>query len=132
MQAYVYKSRRKSDTYVYLREREGFGLIPEPLRASLGALEFVLEVALGPERKLARADAQVVRSNLAASGYHLQFPPQPDGAQPAAVVEHLRDMAAFAPPVPAVDSGVCAPGAKPNTAAPGELPVRRNDTHGDA
>jgi uncharacterized protein YcgL (UPF0745 family) len=76
MQAYVYKSRRKSDTYVYLRERDGFGLIPEPLRTSLGGLDFVLELALGPDRKLAREDPAVVRSNLAARGFHLQFPPQ--------------------------------------------------------
>ena len=75
MQAFVYKSRRKSDTYVYLREREGFGLIPEPLRATLGPLDFVLEVALTPERKLAREDASVVRANLQSRGYHLQFPP---------------------------------------------------------
>jgi uncharacterized protein YcgL (UPF0745 family) len=75
MQAYVYKSRRKSDTYVYLREREGFGLIPEPLRSSLGALDFVLEVVLTPDRKLAREDAAVVRTNLVARGFHLQFPP---------------------------------------------------------
>ena len=76
MHAYVYKSQRKSDTYVYLRDRDGFGLIPEPLRASLGALSFVLEVALTPDRKLAQADPAVVRSNLAAHGFHLQFPPQ--------------------------------------------------------
>ena len=76
MQAYVYKSRRKSDTYVYLREREGFALIPEPLRSTLGTLDFVLELALTPERKLARGNAETVRSNLAARGFHLQFPPQ--------------------------------------------------------
>jgi len=75
MQAYVYKSRRKADTYVYLREREAFGLIPEPLRTTLGPLDFVLEVALTPERKLARADAAEVRAHLAARGFHLQFPP---------------------------------------------------------
>ena len=75
MQAYVYKSRRKSDTYVYLREREGFGLIPEPLRDSLGPLEFVLELALTPDRKLARGNEIEVRANLEARGFHLQFPP---------------------------------------------------------
>ncbi|MBS0213504.1 MAG: YcgL domain-containing protein [Proteobacteria bacterium] len=75
MQAYVYKSRRKADTYVYLREREGFGAIPEPLRVTLGDLDFVLEVALTPERRLAREDAASVRENLAARGFHLQFPP---------------------------------------------------------
>ncbi|MEO8743449.1 MAG: YcgL domain-containing protein [Lysobacteraceae bacterium] len=76
MHAYVYKSQRKSDTYVYLRERDGFALIPEPLLASLGALQFVLEVALEPGRQLAREDVAVVRANLAARGFHLQFPPQ--------------------------------------------------------
>lgn len=77
MHAYVYKSRRKSDTYVYLRERDGFGLIPDPLRSTLGELTFVLEVMLTPERQLARADAKVVRANLAASGFHVQYPPLP-------------------------------------------------------
>lgn len=75
MHAYVYKSQRKFDTYVYLRERDEFGLLPEPLRASLGALAFVLELELTPERTLAREDVAVVRSNLSALGFHLQFPP---------------------------------------------------------
>ena len=35
----------------------------------------MLEVALTPERKLALADPAVVRANLAAQGFHLQFPP---------------------------------------------------------
>jgi hypothetical protein len=39
-------------------------------------LRFVLEVALTPERRLARGDAAVVRENLAARGFHIQFPPQ--------------------------------------------------------
>ena len=81
MHAYVYKSRRKSDTYVYLRERDGFGLIPDPLRSSLGELTFVLEVMITPERKLARADAKVVRANLIERGFHVQYPPPPvDGS----------------------------------------------------
>ncbi|MBS0194202.1 MAG: YcgL domain-containing protein [Proteobacteria bacterium] len=75
MHAYVYKSRRKADTYVYLREREGFGAIPEPLRGTLGALDFVLDLELTPQRRLAQADAASVRENLTARGFHLQFPP---------------------------------------------------------
>ena len=75
MHAYVYKSPRKADTYVYLRERDGFATIPETLRGALGELSFVLEVALTPERKLAQADATVVRANLLAHGFHVQFPP---------------------------------------------------------
>lgn len=76
MQAYVYKSQRKADTFVYLAVRDDFACLPEPLRTQLGPLGFVLEVALTPDRKLARGDAAVVRGNLAAHGFHIQFPPQ--------------------------------------------------------
>ena len=78
MQAYVYKSQRKADTFVYLAKRDDFSLVPEPLRSQLGDLSFVLEVALTPDRSLAREDADVVRGNLSARGFHIQFPPQPD------------------------------------------------------
>jgi len=74
MQAFVYKSLRKPDTYLYLRERDAFGLLPEPVLAPLGRLEFVMELELGPGRKLARADVAVVRANLDERGFHLQFP----------------------------------------------------------
>ena len=75
MQAYVYKSLRKADTYVYLAARDDFTRLPEPLRTQLGPLAFVLEVALTPERGLAQEDPVVVRENLAMRGFHLQFPP---------------------------------------------------------
>ena len=39
---------------VYLAKRDDFAGLPEPLRTQLGSLSFVLEVALTPERKLAR------------------------------------------------------------------------------
>ncbi|KRA17270.1 MULTISPECIES: YcgL domain-containing protein [unclassified Lysobacter] len=78
MQAYVYKSLRKDETYVFLAARDDFERVPEPLRAQLGALQFVLEVALTPERQLARGDSAVVRENLASRGFHIQFPPRHD------------------------------------------------------
>lgn len=74
MQAFVYKSLRKPDTYLYLRERDAFGLLPDAVLAPLGRLEFVMELALAPGRRLARADAGVVQANLDTRGYHLQFP----------------------------------------------------------
>ena len=75
MQTYVYKSLRKENTYVYLRKRDDFAVMPEAVRAPLGDLVFVLEFALTEQRKLAQADPAVVRANLAAHGFHLQFPP---------------------------------------------------------
>jgi uncharacterized protein len=79
LHAFVYKSLKKADTYVYLAGRDDFARLPEPLASQLGALQFVLDVALVPGRKLARGDADVVRGNLAMRGFHVQFPPtQPD------------------------------------------------------
>lgn len=75
MHAYVYKSQRKADTYVYFAVRDDFARLPDPLRDQLGALQFVLDVALTPERRLAREDAATVRENLAVRGFHLQLPP---------------------------------------------------------
>lgn len=75
MQAYVYKSRRRADTYVFLAARDDFAAVPDAVRAQLGELAFVLEVALTPDRRLALSDPDVVRANLSARGFHVQFPP---------------------------------------------------------
>lgn len=80
MHAYVYKSLRKADTYVYLAERDGFDALPAAVRETLGAMEFVLDVPLPPERRLARVDARQVREALATRGFFLQVPPPPDAA----------------------------------------------------
>ena len=75
MHAYVYKSLRKADTYVYLAGRDDFGRLPGPLRARLEPLQFVLDVDLAGRRTLARADPEVVRGHLAVDGFHVQLPP---------------------------------------------------------
>ncbi len=74
MQAFVYKSLRKDDSYVFLASRDDFARLPEPIRVRLGTLQFVFEVALTPERQLARGNADVVRENLVALGFHVQLP----------------------------------------------------------
>lgn len=74
MQAFVYKSLRKDDSYVFLAARDDFTRLPDAIRARLGALQFVFEVALTPGRELARGNAEVVRANLVTLGFHLQLP----------------------------------------------------------
>jgi len=75
MIAHIYKSLRKPDAYLYLRDKDAFGLVPDLVRNPLGGLEFVMSIELGDGRKLARADVSVVRSNLLDRGYYLQVPP---------------------------------------------------------
>jgi len=74
MIAHIYKSLRKADAYLYLRDKDAFGLVPDAVREPLGILEFVMSVELTPERKLARADAAIVRLNLIERGFYLQVP----------------------------------------------------------
>ncbi|MEO8010273.1 MAG: YcgL domain-containing protein [Dokdonella sp.] len=75
MQSFVYKSVRKADTYVFLRESERFDVLPAALAETLGELQFVIEVELEPQRELAREDVGVVMANLTERGFHLQVPP---------------------------------------------------------
>lgn len=74
MDCFVYKSVRKSDTYIFLREEEGFDVLPDALAEQLGELAFVISLQLSPERKLAREDVNAVMRNLREQGFHLQLP----------------------------------------------------------
>ena len=75
MRAYVYKSLKKADTYVYFAARDEFARLPASLQAQLAPLKFVLELELTTERRLARADADEVRAHLVERGFYLQLPP---------------------------------------------------------
>lgn len=77
--AYVYKSLRKADTYLYLPVRDGFERVPAALRAGLEPLALVLEVELAADRRLARGSADEVRARIDAQGFHLQLPPSVAG-----------------------------------------------------
>lgn len=75
MHAFVYKSQRKADTYVYLASRDGFEVLPAALAESLGSLSLVMELLLDEDRRLAQADVAQVRAELASRGFYLQLPP---------------------------------------------------------
>jgi uncharacterized protein len=79
MQCFVYKCPRKAGTYVYMSARDDGESLPLSIKESLGPLVFVMELALTAERKLATEDVEMVRQNLASSGFHIQFPPDLHG-----------------------------------------------------
>jgi len=78
MKCSVVRSSLKDFTYIYLREGYEFDELPDTLKQAFGAPEFVMQLELTPERKLAYEDAEQVRHNLAEQGYHLQLPPTED------------------------------------------------------
>ena len=75
MQCFIYASRRKADSYLWLARRDAFDVLPESLVQMLGELRFVMEVPLDPARKLPVEDTAQVLAHLREQGWHLQLPP---------------------------------------------------------
>jgi uncharacterized protein YcgL (UPF0745 family) len=75
MLCFVYKSLKKSDTYLFVKNKDDFTDVPEALRHMLGKLEFVMEVDLGRRDKLARIESAQVGEHLEQQGFYLQLPP---------------------------------------------------------
>jgi uncharacterized protein YcgL (UPF0745 family) len=75
MPCYIYKSLKKHLLYLYISQKDDFSRVPAELLQSLGTLEFVLELELTPERKLAKEDSQKVIASLQDKGFFVQLPP---------------------------------------------------------
>lgn len=78
MKCSVVRSSLKDFTYIYLLAETKYDDLPESLKKVFGEPEFVMNLDLGPHRKLAYEDVNEVMKNLQTQGYHLQMPPQED------------------------------------------------------
>jgi len=72
----VFKSKKKDETYLYVEKDTVLGELPAELQNLLGELAFVMELEISSNRKLAREKPEVVLSNIAKQGFHLQLPPK--------------------------------------------------------
>jgi uncharacterized protein YcgL (UPF0745 family) len=68
----------KDFTYLYLLAGAEYDDLPESLKKVFGEPEFVMNLDLSPDRKLAYEDVNEVMKNLQTQGFHLQMPPQED------------------------------------------------------
>ncbi|PPD29537.1 MAG: hypothetical protein CTY19_17225 [Methylomonas sp.] len=75
MQCFIYKSLKKDQLYIYLGKKDDFSSLPDDLFKSLGRLQFVMELQLSPERKLAKEDVNKVMSLIETKGFYIQLPP---------------------------------------------------------
>ncbi len=73
----VYKSGRRADTYLFVKKRDVFDDVPEPLMAMFGTLSLIMIVPLSKRDHLGIADINKVKSALVEQGYYLQIPPPP-------------------------------------------------------
>ena len=71
----VYKSIRKSQTYLFIAKRDEFEPVPEKLLAQFGPPQLVSLLNIVAETKLAMADANNVIEAIQKNGYFLQLPP---------------------------------------------------------
>ncbi len=74
MNCFVYRSRKRADTYLYISEQDDFSGIPDGLMRLFGEPEFALKFDLTPDRKLAVANASDVINSLNQQGFYLQMP----------------------------------------------------------
>lgn len=70
---YVYKSRRKLRTFLYIDQKDVFSHIPEGLMSAFGDPVFVMVFALRPERQLQKISAEELTKALDEKGYLLRI-----------------------------------------------------------
>ncbi|TRW90321.1 YcgL domain-containing protein [Candidatus Methylobacter oryzae] len=75
MLCFIYKSLKKDQLYLYVDKKDDFSKVPEALFNSFGKMEFVMDLELTPERKLAKEDVDKVIESLNTKGFFVQLPP---------------------------------------------------------
>ncbi len=78
MQCFIYKSLKTEYLYLYIDKKDDFTNVPDTLFDNLGKLEFVMELMLSPQRKLARENVETVMDSLKNKGFFIQLPPAKD------------------------------------------------------
>ena len=79
----VYKSIKKSQTYLFIKKRDDFSPVPDALLAQFGTPSLVSILNIQEKTKLAISDATKVCSAIIKDGYYLQLPPPP--------IDHLKE-----------------------------------------
>lgn len=86
MKSIIYKAKKKPDSYLYIALEDDFSNVPETLLSILGSLEFVMNLELNADRKLARADVNQVMADLKEYGFYLQMPDESENLALAGIV----------------------------------------------
>ncbi|WP_417762649.1 YcgL domain-containing protein [Shewanella sp.] len=71
----VYKSLRKADTYLFIKQKEKFDDVPASLMEVFGTPKLVMLLPIEKRDHLGFADINKVKAALAEQGFYLQLPP---------------------------------------------------------
>lgn len=72
----IFKGSKEQQLYVYVPRESGEENIPDELRKRMGLLTEVMTLRIGPDKKLARANAINVLKAIKEVGYYVQLPPE--------------------------------------------------------
>ena len=84
----IYKSSKKVETYLFVKQRDDFSTVPAALMSMFGTPTLVTVMNLANKEKLALADIDKVKENLIGQGYYLQLPPPKENL----LVQHKEEM----------------------------------------
>ncbi len=87
----IYKSSKKEQTYLFVKTRDDFSDVPEPLMLTFGTPTLVTLTNLATKEKLAFADLLKVQTNLEEKGYYLQLPPPKEDLLKAHKAQMLKE-----------------------------------------
>ena len=88
MVAWIYKSLKIDEMYIYLANKDDFSKVPEALLQRFGDPQFVMTIKLDKREKLARVDINVVRNAISDDGFFLQMPPNKN----APIIENSKTL----------------------------------------
>lgn len=71
----IYRSSKKLEAYLYMAKKVSFETLPGALQELFGKPILVMDMLLTEDKKLARADAAKVLSEIQDKGFYLQMPP---------------------------------------------------------
>lgn len=89
----VFRSPRREGMYLYVDRAEGLARVPDAMLSGFGEPESVMVLAIDENKRLARAQAPDVLTDIEQRGFYLQMPPAATGQQ---APESLRISAAQA------------------------------------
>lgn len=70
----VFRSSKKSDTYLFVRRGQTWEDLPESLRGIFGQPVHSMDLIMTPARKLARTTGKQILEALEEKGFYLQMP----------------------------------------------------------
>ncbi|MGO1460945.1 MAG: YcgL domain-containing protein [Marinobacter sp.] len=74
----VFRSSKKSDTYIFVRRGQAWEELPESLKAVFGSPVHSMDLIMTPERKLARTTGEQVLMAIEEKDFFLQMPQEQD------------------------------------------------------